>query len=327
MTLYQMLGEHRSEILELCRVKMAAALELPEGQPLHQGLIHLYDELVEVIGRSIDDGSESARQEFVAEFVAVEVSRRHAQEAQRLGYTVDQFVRGHGSLCQGITEYAHTSGTTITTAEYAQLNLCLDVAIAQAVTEFQSLSRRSSESEERQRIGSLVHELRNHLTSAVLAHEMIRMGGVAASGATSAVLANALRHMREIIDRSIAEVRLNAATDLAPTVFSLLDLLSEVEGSLSAEANAKRVHLEVEVDPALRVRGDEHLMVSAVTNLVQNGIKFTPAGGNVWLRTFAEGTDAVIEIEDQCGGLPEGRAEALFAPFVQEGGDRSGLGL
>ena len=34
-----------------------------------------------------------------------------------------------------------------------------------------------------------------------------------------------------------------------------------------------------------------------------------------------------MEIEDQCGGLPEGKTEELFIPFVQRGGDRSGFGL
>ena len=38
-------------------------------------------------------------------------------------------------------------------------------------------------------------------------------------------------------------------------------------------------------------------------------------------------TQVVIEVEDECGGLPPGKAEELFQPFEQRGGDRSGLGL
>jgi hypothetical protein len=34
-----------------------------------------------------------------------------------------------------------------------------------------------------------------------------------------------------------------------------------------------------------------------------------------------------VEVEDECGGLPEGKAEELFTPFVQRGADRSGFGL
>ncbi|HEX9102683.1 MAG TPA: HAMP domain-containing sensor histidine kinase, partial [Polyangia bacterium] len=35
----------------------------------------------------------------------------------------------------------------------------------------------------------------------------------------------------------------------------------------------------------------------------------------------------VIEVQDQCGGLPPGKTEELFSPFVQKGADRSGFGL
>ena len=45
------------------------------------------------------------------------------------------------------------------------------------------------------------------------------------------------------------------------------------------------------------------------------------------LRAFEKGGRVTIEVEDQCGGLPPGPAERLFAPFEQASGDRRGLGL
>jgi signal transduction histidine kinase len=47
----------------------------------------------------------------------------------------------------------------------------------------------------------------------------------------------------------------------------------------------------------------------------------------VSLRTLASGDRVLIEIEDECGGLPPGKAEELFLPFSQRATDRSGLGL
>ena len=35
----------------------------------------------------------------------------------------------------------------------------------------------------------------------------------------------------------------------------------------------------------------------------------------------------LIEVEDECGGLPDGNVNALFRPFEQRGADRTGLGL
>lgn len=327
MTLHNLLQDHRSEILEVCRNKMTEALDLSPAEPLHRGLIELYDELLEVIRLSFEGDSAAARTQYVSSTVTVAASRRHAQESHRAGATITQLVRGYGSICQGITEYALTSGATITSAEFAQLNLVLDVAVAQSVEEFQNLGAGVRQKEEQLRVGVLIHELRNYLTSAVLAHEMIRMGEVGVGGATSAVLSNALRHMREVIDRSIAQLRLSLATDLSTTRFRIVTILSEVESSLASESNAKYIGVLVEADPALEMTGDEHLMVSAVTNLVQNAIKFTKVGGKVWIRAFEEGGSTVIEVEDRCGGLPEGMAETLFKPYVQGGEDRSGLGL
>jgi signal transduction histidine kinase len=45
------------------------------------------------------------------------------------------------------------------------------------------------------------------------------------------------------------------------------------------------------------------------------------------LRACADGNRVLIEVADHCGGLPPGKAQRLFAPFVQDGADRSGLGL
>ena len=47
----------------------------------------------------------------------------------------------------------------------------------------------------------------------------------------------------------------------------------------------------------------------------------------MWLRTRVHDGNVVIEIEDECGGLPPGPPESLFQPFEQRGANRSGLGL
>ena len=85
--------------------------------------------------------------------------------------------------------------------------------------------------------------------------------------------------------------------------------------------------MHVSVAPDLIVLADRHLMVSALSNLVQNAIKFTIPEGTVWIRANAKEDRVLIEVEDQCGGLPEGKIEALFKPFIQKGTDKSGIGL
>jgi signal transduction histidine kinase len=55
--------------------------------------------------------------------------------------------------------------------------------------------------------------------------------------------------------------------------------------------------------------------------------KFSRRNGTVSLLARAVGEQVLIEVEDECGGLPAGKAEELFRPFEQSSTDRSGLGL
>jgi signal transduction histidine kinase len=87
------------------------------------------------------------------------------------------------------------------------------------------------------------------------------------------------------------------------------------------------VRVETTVDPSLTVSADPQLLTSALTNLLQNAIKFTHEGGHVVVRGHREGAQALIEVEDQCGGLRDGQIEEMFAPFVQQSANRTGLGL
>jgi len=79
--------------------------------------------------------------------------------------------------------------------------------------------------------------------------------------------------------------------------------------------------VEIEVDRAA--------VMSALSNLLQNALKFSRPHGQVVLRpdtTTAPGR-VLVEVQDECGGLPPGEVEDLFRPFEQRGEDRSGLGL
>ena len=61
---------------------------------------------------------------------------RHGGDLLRMGLTVAQVVRDYGDVCQAITELAVEQEATMSAAEFRTLNLCLDDAIAEAVTEF-----------------------------------------------------------------------------------------------------------------------------------------------------------------------------------------------
>ena len=81
------------------------------------------------------------------------------------------------------------------------------------------------------------------------------------------------------------------------------------------------------VAPGVDVDADAQILSAAISNLLQNAFKFSHSHGHVTLRTTATDDRVLIEVEDECGGLPPGKAEDLFLPFSQRSEQRSGLGL
>lgn len=61
--------------------------------------------------------------------------------------------------------------------------------------------------------------------------------------------------------------------------------------------------------------------------VAQNAFTFTRAHSTVALRVGSSADRVLIEVEDECGGLPDGNGQALFRPFEERSADRTGSGL
>ncbi|MHC5755599.1 MAG: sensor histidine kinase [Nostoc sp.] len=327
--LHEFLLAERDEILALCSKKIVGLADsMSSSDEMERGLPVFYDELIEVLRADADIDESGKANNNSIESLHRAAAERRGKESLKLGYSISQVVHGYGAICQAITEYIQeNSSETASPREFNRLNFCLDIAIAEAVTEFNRGQRENADRDEVLRLGFLAHELRNALTSASLASQLIITGKVGANGSTSRILENAHKRMRDIIDRSLVEVRLRNESTGQYQRCRVIHLVSEVEATAWFEASAKSIEVCVEVAPELEVLIDRHLIISALSNLVQNAIKFTKKGGIVWIRGKAVGGRVLLEIEDQCGGLPPGEVEELFKPFSQMGTDKSGVGI
>jgi signal transduction histidine kinase len=91
-------------------------------------------------------------------------------------------------------------------------------------------------------------------------------------------------------------------------------------------AEAKGVLLASSLDGSLRVRGDEDLLREAIANLLDNAVKFTPAGGTVQVAaTTVEGRPCV-EVRDTGPGVAPADRELIFRRFYRASADESGAG-
>jgi len=255
----------------------------------------------------------------------------HGRDLFRGGFTIEQVVRDYGDVCQAVTNLAFETGASISVDEFRTFNRCLDDAIAGAVTEFAKHAPGSNDeslTSFNSRLAPLAHELRNYLQTATYAARAIRAGTSGIGGATASVLDRSLMAMRNLIDRSLAEVRVTAGLPPRLQPIHLAKFLREVEAAASLDARARGARFRVApVVEDIQVIADPEMLAATVGNLLHNAFKFTIRHTEVWLRGAVCGNRVSIEVEDHCGGLPKGASEKLMLPFVQAGTDRSGLGL
>jgi len=337
--LHEFLTDNRAELIERCGLKVAQRdSPKPTAAELEFGIPLFLDQLAKTL--RMERASEPMRSREVSgpagggRALSSEIgvaAARHGLELLRHGFTIDQVVHDYGDLCQAVTDLAFEREIPIEIDEFRTLNRCLDNAIADAVTEF-SLQRDLLTSDRdaqalSERLGFLAHELRNLVQTATLAVTAIKTGNVGLAGATGAVLDRSLIGLRNLIDRSLADVRVFAGMPARRERIALPDFVRELQVSASLEAHARGCRFAVTADGAgLALHADREMLHAAVGNLLQNAFKFSERDSEVSLAAYAKGDRVLIEVSDHCGGLPQGDAERMFAPAPEPPG-KSGLGL
>jgi len=312
---------NREEIIRRCGTKVAArSVATPSQADVAHGVPVFLDQLVEALRDRMVSRPDIARSAV-----------QHGHELLLKGFSVSQVVHDYGDVCQAITELAVEMNASISTDDFRMLNRCLDDAIAGAVTEFGREQNQSTLDEEttrgNERAGFVAHEMRNLLNTALLAFEVLKTGNVGVTGSTGTVLHRSLLGAQALTGRSLAEIRLAQGVQHREQ-FLVGAFIEDLAPGAAIEGEARGIALRVlPVEDRLIVEADRQVLTAVVINLLQNAFKFTRRGTTVVLRVGASVERVLIEIEDECGGLPSGDLNELFRPFEQRGTDRTGLGL
>jgi signal transduction histidine kinase len=316
----EFIAVHREAIILRCRATVAArSVPPPTEAEINHGVPLFLDQMVRTLrlGQSSPEMGRSAG--------------LHGHDLLLQGFTIGQVVQNYGDVCQSITDLAMEMDAPITTDDFRALNRCLNDAIAAAVTGYEAgrnqLTVDGEAAAGSERIGFLAHELGNLTQTAMLAFDVLKTGSVGAGGSTGAVLYRSLVGIRGLVGRSLAEVRLIQHVENRERIL-IPGFIDELALAATLEANAKGIRFTVvPVEDRVTIHADRQVLGAVVGNLLQNAFKFTRPRTTVTLRVCSSTERVLIEIQDECGGLPDGNINELFRPFEQRSADRTGLGL
>jgi signal transduction histidine kinase len=180
----------------------------------------------------------------------------------------------------------------------------------------------------------IAHDLRTPLTRARLTLERGRSNAVtleqlqASSDKAIAGIDQSLTIITALL--RLAEIE-NSRRSAGFGAVTLDQLLREVCDLYEPIAENKDVALKVKAAPKLSVHGDRDLLIEAVANLVDNAIKFTPAGGRVDIELIRADGESVVRVSDTGRGISESERDAVLRRFYRSEKDRNtpgvGLGL
>ena len=320
--LHEFIAAHRDQIITRCIERVALRPQSPHAPAkINSGVPLFLDQLVHTLRSPEDTNLEISASAAL-----------HGHDLLQKGFTVSQVVHDYGDVCQTITALALEMDEPIDTADFRTLNRCLDEAIAGAVTVYGREREQSSLNGEaergNERMGFFVHELRNLVNTAIVSYEVIKTGNVGTGGSTGAILDRSLLGLRDLISRSLVEVRLTAGVQNREQVL-VGDFVNTLKDAAMLDAQARGRTLVVSpVEPGMTVEVDQQVLSAVIVNLLQNAFKFSPLGSTITLSVGASEGRVLIEVHDECSGLPGGTDfKGLFRPFEQRGADRTGVGI
>jgi two-component system OmpR family sensor kinase len=218
--------------------------------------------------------------------------------------------------------------------EIGELARAYNAAAAQVTAAFEE--RRLAEAHMRQFIADAGHELRTPLTVIMGFIDVLRRRSVAEAalkpGETAmpskiydTMLAES-RRMKALIEKLIVLARLENVREREFETVDLGDVAAHVVSALQALERRPRIALRAEGGAV--VRGDAAELHDAVSNLVENALKYAP-DSPVEVSVRTEGDSAAVDVVDRGPGIPYDEQEQIFTRFYRgrEHGDAEGFGL
>jgi signal transduction histidine kinase len=175
---------------------------------------------------------------------------------------------------------------------------------------------RAAEASRRELVAWISHDLRTPLAGIRAMAEALA-DGVVSSPEEVAGYAHRIggesRRLSGMVDDLFELSRITAgALRLTMSQVALRDVVSDVLAAQTPVATSKRVRVLANAATAPVVLGSDPELARVVRNLVSNAIRHTPPDGTVAVQLGVDGHDAVLAVDDGCGGIPDGELTRVF---------------
>lgn len=182
-------------------------------------------------------------------------------------------------------------------------------------------------------VADAAHELRTPLAALRLqAQSLDRADNPEARKTAVARLTAGIDRATRLVEQLLVLARqeASAANGAATKPVDLAELARRTVGDLAGLAQAKNIDLGLQHADEASVNGQPDALHILLRNLVENAVKYTPAGGTVDIALRLEKDAAVVSVEDSGPGIPPDERERVFDRFYRVAGSEaagSGLGL
>jgi len=189
---------------------------------------------------------------------------------------------------------------------------------------------------QREFVANVSHELKTPLTS-IQGFAQALLDGTASTPEqqkqSAQVIYDEAGRMHRMALNLLDLARLDAGiADLKRAQVDVNALVNGVAERFTHQARQAGVTLTVDSGSLPAITGDGDRLAQVLTNLVDNALKFTPAGGRILLRTLTLGDGVEIHVQDSGAGIPPEALPQIFERFYQadpsrQGGKKHGAGL
>jgi signal transduction histidine kinase len=199
---------------------------------------------------------------------------------------------------------------------------------ARSVWEREAREReRAAEASRRELVAWISHDLRTPLAGIRAMAEALADGVVfeprEVAGYASRI-GGETRRLSGMVDDLFELSRITAgALELTLSEVALQDVVSDALAGQSPVADRKQVRLVANANAWPVVLGSDPELARVVRNLVSNAIRHTPPDGTVAVQLGVDGANAVLSVDDSCGGIPEQELSRVFEVAFRGGSART----